>query len=756
MKLVIVESPAKAKTIKKYLGSGYQVLASYGHIRDLLPKEGSVNPNDNFSMVYEVIERNRNHLKNICTAVKKADGICLATDPDREGEAIAWHIKEVLQQKRLLKEKTIERICFHQITKQAIKDAVASPRDISMDLVNSQQARRALDYLVGFTLSPLMWRKIRAGLSAGRVQSPALRMIVERELERESFVPKEYWRITSKHCEQDINFTARLITYAGKKLEQFDINNSGSAEECVAAIEKAANGFLTVSEVVKKQRKRNPYAPFITSTLQQDAARRLGFTAQRTMRVAQQLYEGIDLPNEGAVGLITYMRTDSVTIAPEAIQQFREYLANTYGEKSIPESPNFYKSKSKNSQEAHEAIRPTDCNRTPDKLQNILSAEQYKLYKLIWQRSLASQMIYALLDTVAVDLSAENHIFRANGSVLVDPGFLRVYADQQDSAATDKMLPALEKGQKVKLEEIISEQHFTEPPPRYSEASLIKSLEEYDIGRPSTYASIISTLQNREYVKLDNKRFVPTDVGRVVYKFLINYFKKYVDYNFTASLEDDLDKVSLGEKEWIPLLEQFWQPFKNQIDEVNENVSRKDVTQEILDEKCPECGKPLAQPLGRRGQFIGCTGYPDCKYTRSLNDTKEELEVIKDRKCPKDGGDLIIREGKYGKFIGCANYPDCKHIESLFKPEDTKVSCPECTTGTILSRQSRKGKIFYSCSNYPKCTYAIWNRPIAEQCPQCKWPILTIKETKRSGKQIVCPQDDCKYTRPYDLDDVEE
>ena len=752
MKLVIVESPAKSKTIKKYLGRDYQVLASYGHIRDLLPKEGSVDPDDNFAMVYETIERNRSHLKKICDMVKKAEGICLATDPDREGEAISWHIVEVLKQKGLLKDKTVERVCFHQITKKAVLDAVNNPRDLSMDLVNAQQARRALDYLVGFTLSPLMWRKIRAGLSAGRVQSPALKMIVERELEREAFVPKEYWRILSKHKKDEMEFTARLITYKGEKLDQFDINSDKLAADAVDVINAAANGFLTVDKVVKKQRKRNPYAPFITSTLQQDAARRLGFTAQRTMRTAQQLYEGIELPNEGAVGLITYMRTDSVTIATEAITAFRDFLGKKYGENSIPKEPNFYKSKSKNSQEAHEAIRPTDCRRTPESLQDVLSDEQLKLYRLIWQRSLASQMIYATLDTVAVDLAAGDNIFRANGSVLVDPGFLLVYADQKDASSGDKMLPPLAEGEKVALDELLTEQHFTEPPPRYSEASLIKSLEEYDIGRPSTYASIISTLQNRKYVILENKRFVPTDVGRVVYKFLSNYFEKYIDYNFTASLEDDLDKISRGEIEWIPLLENFWKPFKTQIDDVNEKVSRKDVTQELIDEKCPECGRQLVKQLGRRGQFIGCTGYPECKYTRSLNESKEEQEIVKDRKCPKCGSDLLIREGKYGKFIGCSSYPDCDFIESLFKPEDTGVVCPKCCKGTIVSRKSRKGKLFYSCSRYPDCTYAIWNKPISEPCPKCHWPILTIKETKRSGKQIVCPQDDCKYVRDYDLD----
>ena len=757
MKLVIVESPAKAKTIKKYLGKNYQVLASYGHVRDLLPKEGSVDPDDDFSMVYEIIDRNKRHLKNICDAVRKADGICLATDPDREGEAISWHIVEVLKRKKLLKDKSVERICFHQITKRSVIDAANNPRDIAMDLVNAQQARRALDYLVGFTLSPLMWRKIRAGLSAGRVQSPALRMIVERELEREAFVAQEYWRILSSHQEGGIEFSARLIEFDGKKLEQFDLVNEQGAQDCVAAIEHAAQGVLHVAKVNKKQRKRNPFAPFITSTLQQDAVRRLGFTAQRTMSIAQQLYEGIELPNDGSVGLITYMRTDSVTIAEEAIVNMRAFLSEHYGHDVLPDEPNVYKSKSKNAQEAHEAIRPTDCQRTPESLQQVLSAEQFKLYRLIWQRSLASQMIYALMDTVAVDLTAKNHVFRANGSVLIDPGFLKVYGDQKSATIADSSLPALNQGDDIKLCALVTEQHFTEPPPRYSEASLIKSLEECDIGRPSTYASIISTLQNRKYVVLEKKRFYPTDVGRVVYKFLIRYFNQYVDYNFTARLEDDLDRVARGEIEWVPLLDKFWKPFKTQIDEVNEHVKRSDVTQEVINEACPDCGKPLVSQLGRRGMFIGCTGYPDCRYTRSVNETKEDLEVVKDRKCPKCESELVMREGKYGKFIGCSSYPECKFIESLFKPENTQVACPKCCKGTIVSRQSRKGKAFFSCSTYPKCDYAIWNKPIKEPCPDCSWPILTIKETKRSGKQIVCAQKECQYIRDYDLsEEVEE
>lgn len=753
--LVIVESPAKAKTIKKYLGSGFEVMASYGHVRDLLPKEGAVDTAHNFAMHYELIEKNEKHVTAIVKAMKKADALYLATDPDREGEAISWHVYEILQDKKALTKKPVHRVVFHEITKTAIQAAIDSPREISMELVNAQQARRALDFLVGFNLSPLLWRKIRRGLSAGRVQSPALRMIVEREEEIEKFVSQEYWDIEAAALAQEQPFSAKLTHYQGDKIEQFTFTNDKQTEEVKTKLLKAANGKLIVVKVEKKQRKRNPAAPFITSTLQQEAARKLGFTAQRTMRTAQQLYEGIDTGN-GAVGLISYMRTDSVNLAAEAIAELRHFIAEKYGKKNLPDEARLYKTKSKNAQEAHEAIRPTSALRTPESVKEYLSADQFKLYDLIWKRTVACQMIHATIDTVAVDLSCgKGNMFRANGSVVTDPGFILVYQEGFDDKKSDqdeeRLLPPLKEGEEVKLNDIICNQHFTEPPPRYSEASLIKALEEYGIGRPSTYASIIYTLQNREYVNYENKRFKPTDVGRIVNKFLTQYFTKYVDYDFTAKLEDELDDIARGEKEWVPLLGDFWKPFKHQVDDILETVQRKDVTQESIDEKCELCGKPLSIRLGRYNRFIGCTGYPECKYTRSVDEDKDSAvgpEVVEGRKCPQCNGDLHLKVGRYGKFIGCSSYPECKFIESLVKPQDTGVECPECHQGKILKRKSRNGKIFYSCGRYPDCKYAVWNEPIAETCPKCAWPMLTKKVTKKRGTEYVCPKTGCGFAKP--------
>ncbi|MCW8908207.1 MAG: type I DNA topoisomerase, partial [Sedimenticola sp.] len=650
-----------------------------------------------------------------------------------------------------------QRVVFNEITNRAVKEAVAEPRDLSMDLVNAQQARRALDYLVGFNLSPLLWKKVRRGLSAGRVQSPALRMIVEREEEIEAFIAREYWTIEADLLKEAQPFSAKLTHYRGQKLDQFDINNGEMAGEAEQHLLQAANGTLTVTKVQKKQRKRNPAAPFTTSTLQQEASRKLGFTAQRTMRTAQQLYEGVDT-GSGAIGLITYMRTDSVNLSDDAISELREFITQQYGADQLPKQPRVFKTKSKNAQEAHEAIRATSILRTPNELQAHLTKDQFRLYELIWKRTVACQMIHATMNTVAADLACgEGNIFRANGSTIANAGFMAVYMESVDDAkkgdSDEKLLPPLEEGEQITLDKLRPEQHFTEPPPRYSEASLVKALEEHGIGRPSTYASIISTLQDREYVQLEKKRFYPTDVGRVVNKFLTRYFTQYVDYDFTAKLEDQLDAISRGEQEWIPLLRQFWAPFKERIDHTQENVKRSDVTHEALDEACPSCGKPLSIRLGRHGRFIGCTNYPECDYTRDLNgdsSEKETPEVVEGRKCPECESDLVIKRGKYGKFIGCSSYPKCRYIEPLEKPEDTGVECPKCHKGTLMKRKSRRGKIFYSCSTYPKCDYATWNEPLAEPCPSCGWPILTIKTTKRRGTEKVCPQKECSFSEPVE------
>ena len=755
-RLVIVESPAKAKTIQKYLGKDYQVLASYGHVRDLPSKKGSVDPEQQFSMKYAPIEKNAKHIDAIASALKKSDALYLATDPDREGEAISWHVHELMKERSVLKDKEVHRIFFNEITKSAILNAVSNPRDISMDLVNAQQARRALDYLVGFNLSPLLWKKVRRGLSAGRVQSPALRLIVEREEEIERFVPQEHWKIMAQCMHSDDAFRARLIQYQQEKIQQFTVTKEADAFRIRDALLKAANGLLRVEKLDKKQRKRKPSPPFITSTLQQEAARKLGFSARKTMMVAQQLYEGIDV-GTGTVGLITYMRTDSVHLSADAIEDIRQYIQNRYGADYCPEAARVYKTKAKNAQEAHEAIRPTSIARTFEQLESALTSDQAKLYQLIWKRAIASQMSEALVDTVAVDLSAgEGNLFRANGATVVFPGFLLVYEEGRDDSKEDDQktatLPPLAVGEQVNLQDILATQHFTEPPPRYSEASLVKALEEFEIGRPSTYATIIHTLLQREYVILDKKRFSPTDVGRIVSHFLTDHFTRYVDYEFTAHLEDTLDAISRGEKEWVPVLEDFWKPFIEKVHSIDETVQRKDVTTEALDENCPKCQKSLAIRLGKRGRFIGCTGYPDCDYTQALDPSGEKVEpeVVEGRVCPTCESALHIKTGRYGRFIGCSAYPSCKFMEPLEKPADTGVTCPKCHDTSILKRKSRRGRIFYSCGGYPKCDYAIWNEPVAKQCPKCAWPILTIKETKKHGKQQICPHEGCGHTESLD------
>jgi DNA topoisomerase-1 len=746
--LLIVESPSKAKTLKKYLGKDFEILASYGHVRDLVPKQGAVDTAHDFTMKYELIARNSKHVDAIAKAVKEADTIYLATDPDREGEAIAWHLAEILKSKKLLKNKILKRVVFHEITQSAVQAAVAEPREIEMNMVNAQQARRALDYLVGFNLSPLLWRKIRRGLSAGRVQSPALRLIVERELEIEKFQTQEYWSIHLDSHKSRQKFNAKLFQYQGEKLTQFSVNNDAQQAAIVAGLLQAGGDKATVTQVEKKRKQRVAAAPFTTSTLQQEAVRKLGFTTDRAMKVAQQLYEGIDIGGE-TTGLITYMRTDSVNLAQEAIEEIRTYISSNFDADYLPKTALSYKNKSKNAQEAHEAIRPTSILRSPQEVRQYLSAEQIKLYEMIWKRTLACQMSAAKFDTVSLDLAVggDENLFRATGQTMVFPGYIAVYQEDQDDSEeeNESKLPPLEKGEQVAIDQISGEQHFTQPPPRYSEASLVKALEEHGIGRPSTYASIISTLQAREYALLDKKRFYPTDVGRVVNKFLTEHFTRYVNYDFTAQLEDELDLISTGKREWIPVLDSFWKDFSQQLEQ-KKDVDRPGV--EILDEACPKCGKPLTARLGKRGKFIGCSAYPECDYTRNIDgDPGESTQpiIVEGRLCPQCNSELVIKAGPYGKFIGCSSYPKCKFIEPLEKPKDTGVSCPECKEGTLIERKSRYGKLFYSCNSYPKCKYATWNPPINEPCPKCGWPILTIKITKRRGTEKVCPQKECGF-----------
>ncbi|MBU2719833.1 type I DNA topoisomerase [Acidithiobacillus ferridurans] len=755
--LVIVESPAKAKTIQKYLGDDFQVLASYGHVRDLQPKEGAVDTERDFAMRYTAIERNERHVDAIAKALRGADKLWLATDPDREGEAISWHLVELLRERHLLGDKPTQRVVFHEITKKAVQEAIAHPREIAMDLVNAQQARRALDYLVGFNLSPLLWRKVRPGLSAGRVQSAALRLICERENEIEAFVSREYWTIASRLQHAGSTFTARLTHWQNKKLEQFDIADGDQAQAIRSGMEDdLGHQALRVREVERKSRQRQPAAPFTTSTLQQEASRKLGFNASRTMRVAQQLYEGINIGNE-TVGLISYMRTDAVNLAEEAIASIRTFIDGYYGSEFVPETPRRYKTKTKNAQEAHEAIRPTDIARTPESLQGVLERDLWRLYDLVWKRSIACQMAPARLDLVAVDMDAGTHwTLRANGSTVTFPGFMAVYQEGKDDGDEDennRILPPLDVGDEPQVLGVDPEQHFTEPPPRYSDATLGKTLEAHGIGRPSTYASIIQTLQNREYVAVEQRRFHPTDLGRVVGRFLTNHFERYVDYGFTASMEDELDAVSRGEKQWQPVLSAFWSPFRALLDE-KANVSRAEATSEALEEACPQCGKPLFLRLGRHGRFVACSGYPECNYTRPVDGPREPAEPV-GRDCPDCGKPLVYKTGRYGRFISCSGYPECKHIEPLTQPKSSGVTCPQCGEGELVEKRSRYGKVFYSCNTYPKCTYAVWGPPVARPCPRCGWPIMIEKSGKRLGEQLACPQSECAFHFPVNASDAE-
>ncbi|MFZ1326567.1 MAG: DNA topoisomerase I [Candidatus Contendobacter sp.] len=680
--LVIVESPAKAKTIKKYLGKDFEVLASYGHVRDLVPKEGAVDPEQHFAMKYQIVEKNERHVETIARAAAKAEALYLATDPDREGEAISWHLCEILRERELLNDKPVRRVAFHEVTQRAIQDAIVHPRVLSAALVNAQQARRALDYLVGFNLSPLLWKKIRPGLSAGRVQSPALRMIVEREEEIERFQAREYWTLEADARKKEQSFSARLVEYGGEKLTPFAIANGEQAHSMeqtllIAARAQVAvsglaaapdlSGRLRVARVERKQRKRNPAAPFTTSTLQQEASRKLGFSTQRTMRVAQQLYEGIDT-GQGAVGLITYMRTDSVNLAQDALNEIRALIAQRYGTHNLPAGPRLFKTKAKNAQEAHEAIRPTTITVLPDTIRTQLNADQYALYELIWKRTVACQMIPATLNTVAIDLACgEGHTFRATGSTVADPGFMALYQEDVDDAADadeSRVLPALREGEWVDLLALRPEQHFTEPPPRYSEASLVKTLEEYGIGRPSTYAAIISTLLARDYAVLDSRRFQPTDIGRIVNRFLTQHFTQYVDYEFTARLEDDLDAVARGEQDWVPLLRDFWDPFKQQVEEKTEKVSRQEAVQSRELGYDPATGKPVSVRMGRFGPFAQIGAKDDAEKPRFASLRSEQRldtitldEALTLFQLPRDlgytsvGEPLQIGIGRFGPYV---------------------------------------------------------------------------------------------------------
>jgi len=675
--LVIVESPAKAKTIKKYLGRDYEVLASYGHVRDLIPKEGAVDPEDGYAMKYRVLEKNERHVEAIAKSLRKCKALFLATDPDREGEAIAWHLKEILRERGELTGKDVHRVVFYEITRNAIREAVGQPRGLSLELVNAQQARRALDYLVGFNLSPLLWKKVRQGLSAGRVQSPALRMICEREEEIDAFKAQEYWTIEGEGTHTAQGFPLKLLEYRGARVEQFSFTNETQAREVERTIQSAAGagadrpGKLRVIAIERKQRRRNPAPPFTTSTLQQEAARKLGFNARRTMRLAQQLYEGQDI-GEGSVGLITYMRTDSVSLAAEAVTEIREVAARLYGRAEVADEPRIYKTKSKNAQEAHEAIRPTSAAITPADVEGKIEDDLYRLYALIWKRAVASQMAHAVFDTVAVDMLAgedgpARHLLRANGSTLIKPGYISVYQEGTDDAKGDDgdhVLPPMQEGDEVALTALRAEQHFTEPPPRYSEASLVKALEEHGIGRPSTYATIISTLQDREYVDMDSRRFVPTDIGKIVNRFLTHHFHRYVEYGFTAAMEDELDAVSRGEEDWTVPLEKFWKPFIHQVDRIEKTVTREQVAMARELGRDPVTGRPITVRMGRYGPFVQSGTKDDEEKPRfaglkpgqkmdhiTLADALELFKLPRTLGETEAGETIVANVGRFGPYV---------------------------------------------------------------------------------------------------------
>ncbi|MGD0990047.1 MAG: type I DNA topoisomerase [Candidatus Sulfotelmatobacter sp.] len=817
--LVIVESPAKAKTIQKYLGKGFTVEASLGHVKDLPKSNLGVDTDDNFSTEYIVIPGKEKVLARLKKLAGPMDAIYLAPDPDREGEAIAAHLAFELdgnghaakKSKKKKKEEAetpprIQRVTFNEITKRAVQAAFEHPRAIDQNLVDAQQARRVLDRLVGYQVSPLLWDKVRRGLSAGRVQTVALRLIVEREREIKAFEKKEYWTIDAHlAASKPPAFDARFL---GKGEEKIEVTNGEDAEKIRAALEQAD---WLVRSVDKKERRRNAAPPFTTSKLQQDSSRKLRFSVKRTMMIAQRLYEGVELGEEGQVGLITYMRTDSTRVAPEAIQEVREYVGKEYGAAYLPETPNTYKEK-KEAQAAHEAIRPTSAMRHPDQIKQYLKEDEFKVYKLIWQRFVASQIMPAVFDQTTVDIdakakngSSEVFWFRVTGSVLKFDGFLRVYEeskegkDEEDEELKHK-LPALEAGQKLTLKELKPEQHFTEPPPRYNEASLVKELEERGIGRPSTYSAILSTIQERQYVQKLGGKFTPTEIGLVVTDLLVENFRDIFDVAYTARLEEELDDIEEGKEKWTDALAEFYKKFQKDLKYAEKHMENIKRMEKPTDEKCERCGAPLVikwgkhgsfyacstydkedpntctftkeNPInlpdldsadvqettqeeycencgrvmvlkrGRFGQFMACTGYPDCKTTRRLDQGKKVPDIPLDEPCPKCGRNMMIRHGRFGEFTACSGYPECKYVKQNF----IGVKCPECKDGELVEKRARKGNTFYGCGNYPKCKFTSAHKPIAEKCPTCGSEYLVEKNLK-AGPVIACPNKECDYER---------
>jgi len=735
--LVIVESPAKAKTINKILGNSYTIKASVGHIRDLPQKSFGVDVDNNFEPQYEIMEKKQKVVDELNQAAKNSDEIFLAPDPDREGEAIAWHISHILGKSK----KNIYRIEFNEITKTAIQEAVKNPRPIDMNRVNAQQARRILDRLVGYKLSPLLWKKVGKGLSAGRVQSVAVRIICDREDEIEAFVPQEYWKINTdlSKAKSSASFNAELSKIDGEKAE---VNNGEQAEKIVNTLNKAE---YKVDKVATRNSQRKPQPPFITSTLQREASNRLGYSVKRTMQLAQNLYEGLELGSDGHVGLITYMRTDSTRIADEARDAAKDYIINHFGQKYYPEEPRVYTKKGKNVQDAHEAIRPTYIEKTPESIRQYLSPEQFKLYKLIWSRFIASQMQSADVQTISVEIQADRYTLRSSTSKITFDGFLIVYDDREEEVKNN-VIPELKKDDILKLIKVNSSQHFTQPPARYSEATLVKALEELGVGRPSTYAPTISTIQDRGYVIKEEKALIPTALGRTVNGLLVKHFPDIVDSAFTATMETNLDSVESDKVDWRSVLGEFYGPFTAVLEKAQNEMEKVQI---LTEHECPECGKPMALKTSRWGsQFLGCSGYPECKASRPLSKDMKPVEEDRpaDEKCEKCGADMVIKHGPYGEYIACTN-EDCKHRKKFIKK--TGIKCPQkgCD-GELIQRKSRYGKFFYGCSRYPDCNFAVWNEPNGGKCPECG--SLLVNKYLKKGNRIACSNKECSFEKPME------
>lgn len=739
-KLVIVESPTKAKTIARFLDNNFTVMSSYGHIRDLPEKKLGVDVDNNFQPQYVIPEKAKKNVTDLKTAAAKSTAVYLATDEDREGEAIAWHLKTIIDSKL-----PYFRIAFHEITEKAVKQALENPREIDQDLVNAQQARRILDRLVGYKLSPFLWKKVAKGLSAGRVQSVAVRLVVEREREIKAFTSEEYWSVSAELTKKDTQETliAKLHKIDARVIDKLFIKNKEQAEKLIKDLQ---TGTYIIESLEKKETKKSPNAPFTTSTMQQEASRKYGFSAKETMTLAQQLYEGVDLGPQGHTGLITYMRTDAVNLSQDFLADAHSFIKQNYGAQYLPKIATVYKTKSKLAQEAHEAIRPAIVTLKPLDVKTFLAPKQFKLYDLIWKRAVACQMTPALFAHQTADIKNKQYILRATGSSVIFDGYLKIYPDYGE----ENNLPKLEAGEKLSAKKILPEQHFTEPPARYNDASLVKKMEELGIGRPSTYAPTISTIITRGYVQREDKKFVPQEIAFLVTDLLVQHFPQITDYNFTAKMEDELDDIATGQLAWQPVLKQFYEPFAKNLKNKEKEINKSDIVNEKSDEKCEKCGAPMLIKIGRYGKFLACSAFPKCRFIKNIpkqqtaeqmaNEAEEnkKLKAEGGEKCPQCGKELVIKQSRYGKFLACSGYPDCKFIQNNFS---TGVSCPKCKHGKIMMRKTKSKRIFYGCSSYPNCDFALWNKPTGDKCPKCESLLVD------TGKSIKCSNKECNHAK---------